>query len=56
MHIQAKNSLESYTYLCNSLQDDKLRDKFNPADKKLDNAVHETIMWLDASQEALREE
>jgi len=43
--ITAKNGLESYAYnLRNSLTDDKLAGKFDPADKsKLESAVNETI-------------
>ncbi|KAG8860207.1 70-kilodalton heat shock protein [Serendipita sp. 411] len=56
--ISAKNGLESYTYsLRNTTQDDKVADKFDPADKKkLEDAITETIKWLDASQEASKEE
>lgn len=56
--IQSKNGLESYTYnLRNTLTDDKLQDKFDPADKeKLQSAVDDAIKWLDASQEASKEE
>ncbi|KAE9399330.1 heat shock cognate 70 [Gymnopus androsaceus JB14] len=56
--ISAKNGLESYSYnLRNSLNDEKLADKFDPADKKkLEDAVNEAIQWLDASQEASKEE
>ncbi|KAH8792265.1 heat shock protein 70 [Flagelloscypha sp. PMI_526] len=56
--IQAKNGLESYAYnLCNSINDEKLADKFEPADKtKLTTAVDEAISWLDNSQEASKEE
>ncbi|ETW85799.1 hypothetical protein HETIRDRAFT_407686 [Heterobasidion irregulare TC 32-1] len=56
--IQSKNSLESYSYnLRNSLNDEKLADKFEAADKaKLETAVNETISWLDASQEASKDE
>jgi heat shock 70kDa protein 1/2/6/8 len=56
--ISSKNSLESYSYnLRNSINDDKLADKFDPADKsKLESSVNETISWLDASQEASKEE
>jgi heat shock 70kDa protein 1/2/6/8 len=56
--IAAKNGLESYTYnLRNSLNDEKLPDKFEAADKtKLEGAVNETIKWLDASQEGSKEE
>ncbi|CAE6437530.1 hypothetical protein ACGC1H_004404 [Rhizoctonia solani] len=56
--ITAKNALESYAYnLRNTLQDDKLADKFEAGDKsKLETAVNEAISWLDASQEASKEE
>jgi len=56
--ISAKNGLESYAYsLRNTTQDDKLADKFDAADKKkLEDAISETIKWLDASQEASKEE
>jgi len=56
--IQSKNGLESYAYnLRNSITDEKLADKFEPADKtKLEGAVNETIQWLDSSQEASKEE
>ena len=56
--ISAKNGLESYAYnLRNSLNDEKLADKFEAADKtKLEGAVNETIKWLDVSQEGSREE
>ena len=51
--IGAKNGLdhEYYAYnLRNSLNDEKLADKFEPADKsKLETAVNEAIKWLDAS-------
>ena len=56
--IASKNALESYAYnLRNSMQDEKLADKFEPADKqKLDTAITETIHWLDGAQEAGKEE
>ncbi len=56
--ISAKNGLESYAYnLRNSMQDEKLASKFEPADKeKLDKAVQEAIQWLDVSQEGSKEE
>ncbi|KAF8343979.1 heat shock protein SSA1 [Cantharellus anzutake] len=54
----AKNGLESYAYnLRNSIQDEKLADKFGAADKeKLGKAIKEAISWLDVSQEASTEE
>ncbi|KAF7338351.1 hypothetical protein MVEN_02060700 [Mycena venus] len=56
--ITSKNALESYAYnLRNSLNDEKLADKFEAADKaKLESAVNDTIKWLDASQEGSKEE
>lgn len=39
------------------MQDEKLADKFDAADKsKLETAVNETISWLDGAQEATKEE
>jgi len=56
--IAAKNGLESYAYnLRNSINDEKLAGKFDAADKKkLEDSVNEAIQWLDASQEASKEE
>lgn len=56
--ITAKNGLESYSYnLRNSINDEKLADKFEAADKaKLEAAVNDTIQWLDQSQEGSKEE
>ncbi|KAI9005638.1 hsp71-like protein [Hyaloraphidium curvatum] len=56
--VTAKNGLESYAFnLRNTLNDDKLKDKFDPEDKeKLEKAVDETIKWLDHSMEASKEE
>jgi Hsp70 protein len=56
--IASKNSLESYAYnLRNSIQDEKLADKFEAGDKqKLETAINDTISWLDGAQEATKEE
>jgi heat shock protein 1/8 len=56
--ITARNGFESYTYnLRNSIQDDKLADKWQGEDKTtLQTAVDEAISWLDASAEAAKEE
>ena len=56
--ITAKNGLESYAYnLRNTMTNEKLAGEFKPADKtKLEAAIHETISWLDSSQEASKEE
>ena len=50
--------MESYAYnLRNTLSDEKLKDKLEAADRtKLQTAVDETISWLEASQEASKEE
>lgn len=55
--ISSKNGLESYTYnLRNSVEGD-LADKLDADDKeKILAAVKETTEWLDASQEASKEE
>jgi len=43
--------------LRNTLGDDKLARKFEPADKsKFESAVNEAISWLDSSREASKEE
>jgi L1 cell adhesion molecule like protein len=56
--IAAKNGLESYAYnLRNSINDEKLAGKFDPAEKKkLEDSVNDAIHWLDNSQEASKEE
>ncbi|KAI8086381.1 70 kDa heat shock protein 3 [Halteromyces radiatus] len=54
--IKSRNDLESYSYqLRNSLQDDAIK---LPVDdkQKLSQHVDETIQWLDASQQASKEE
>ncbi|OJA13727.1 hypothetical protein AZE42_02960, partial [Rhizopogon vesiculosus] len=56
--VQAKNAFETYVYnLRNSINEEKLADKFDAADKaKLESAINEAISWLDASQEASKDE
>ncbi|KAF9026568.1 70-kilodalton heat shock protein [Haplosporangium bisporale] len=56
--IQAKNALESYAFhVKNSINDDKVRDSLDAADKKkLEDACGEVISWLDHNQEAEKEE
>lgn len=56
--IQARNGLESYAYnLRNTLQDEKIAGKLEPADKKkLEDAIQESITWLENNQEAEKEE
>merc|ERR1712072_564585 len=48
--IEARNTLENYAYsLKNSMTDEKLKDKFEEADKeKLNGAIDETISWLES--------
>ena len=54
--ITAKNGLENYAYsLRNTTQDDNLKGKFGPGDlEKLNQAIDETIKWLDANQTAAK--
>ncbi len=56
--IEAKNQLENYAYsLRNTLNDDKIASKIEEADKSaLTAAIDETIKWLDANQQATKEE
>jgi L1 cell adhesion molecule like protein len=56
--ILAKNAVESYAYnLRNSINDEKLKDKLEAADKdKLEAAIKECIDWLDANHEAEKSE
>ena len=47
--VEAKNKLENYVFnLKNSLMDEKLKDKFDEADKKkLEDIIDETRKWLE---------
>ncbi len=56
--VQSKNGLESYAYnLRNTLQDEKVAGKLEASDKAtLEKAIDEAIKWLDANQEANKEE
>jgi len=56
--IEAKNGLENYAYsLRNTMNDDKLKDKFGDGDKEtLENKVNDVIGWLDDNQAAEVEE
>ena len=56
--IEAKNSLENYSYtLRNTVNDEKLQDKISPEDKqKILDAVDEVTKWLEANQSASKEE
>nr|GMD50852.1 heat shock cognate 70 kDa protein 2 [Ipomoea batatas]GMD52884.1 heat shock cognate 70 kDa protein 2 [Ipomoea batatas]GMD57583.1 heat shock cognate 70 kDa protein 2 [Ipomoea batatas] len=50
--VEAKNSLENYAYnMRNTIKDEKISSKFSDADrKKIENAIDQTIQWLDANQ------
>lgn len=52
--IEAKNSLENYTYnIKNALNDEKIKDKFTSEDKeKINKIVEETVKWMEANFEA----
>jgi len=56
--VEAKNGLENYCYtLRNSMQEEKLKDKFTEADKSnLDKHINETIEWLEKNQLAEKPE
>jgi heat shock protein 1/8 len=56
--IEAKNALESYAYsLRNSIRDEKISNKLEGADKEtLNNAIDDTINWLDRNQTAEKDE
>lgn len=52
--IESKNGLENYCYsVKNSLNDEKLKDKFTEEDKtKVQTAVDEAVKWLESNQNA----
>jgi len=56
--VEAKNALENYCYsLRNTLQEEKLQDKFEAGDKeKIEAAVQEALDWLDRNQMAEKDE
>merc|ERR1711981_1535596 len=56
--IEAKNGLENYCFtMRNTLQEEKLKDKFEGDDKeKIEAAVQETLDWLDKNQMAEKDE
>jgi len=56
--IEAKNGLENYCYtMKNTLQEEKLKDKIDAADKeKIEAALTETLDWLDKNQMAEKDE
>ena len=56
--VEAKNALENYCYsLKGSISSDEVKDKIPADDKeKLEKAIEESISWLDANQDAQKEE
>jgi L1 cell adhesion molecule like protein len=56
--VDAKNSLENYAYqMRNTMNDEKMADKVPADDKaKIDAAIADTTSWLDANQNAEKEE
>merc|ERR1712241_85628 len=56
--IEAKNGLENYCFtMRNTLQEEKLQDKFEAEDKKkIETAVQDTLDWLDKNQLAEKDE
>merc|ERR1712093_660387 len=56
--VEAKNGFENYCFtMRNSLQEEKLKDKFEPGDKdKIEAAVKDALDWLDKNQLAEKEE
>ncbi|MCT6644449.1 Hsp70 family protein, partial [Staphylococcus aureus] len=58
LKVEAKNSLENYAYnMRNTIRDDKIAGKLDPADKKkIEDAVDGIISWLDGNQLAEKEE
>jgi len=56
--VEAKNGLENYCFtMRNTLQEEKLVDKFEAGDKeKIEAAVQDTLDWLDKNQLAEKDE
>lgn len=56
--VQSKNALESYAYsMKQTIEDEKTKDKISEDDKKsIEDAVSETIKWIDANQSAEKDE
>merc|ERR1712146_16581 len=50
--VEAKNALENYAYnMRNTMNDEKLKDKIDPADKeKVTSEIYKAIEWLDSNQ------
>merc|ERR1712039_456641 len=56
--VEAKNGLENYCFtMRNTLQEKKLRDKFEAGDKdKIEKAIQDALDWLEKNQLAEKEE
>merc|ERR1712186_161755 len=56
--VEAKNGLENYCFtMRNTLQEEKLQDKFEAGDKdKIEAAVKDALDWLDKNQMAEKDE
>merc|ERR1712167_388 len=56
--VEAKNGLENYCFtMRNTLQEDKLKDKFEAGDKEaIEKAVQDALDWLDKNQLAEKDE
>merc|ERR1719247_2723361 len=56
--VEAKNGLENYCYsMKNTLDDEKLKDKISPDDKKTAmDAIEKALSWLESNQMAEKEE
>merc|ERR1711929_15408 len=56
--VEAKNGLENYCFtMRNTLQEEKLKDKFESGDKeKIEAAVQNSLDWLDKNQLAEKDE
>merc|ERR1712238_632933 len=56
--VEAKNALENYCYsMKSSISSDEVKDKIPADDKtKVEEAIEESIKWLDANQTAEKEE
>merc|ERR1712072_1436082 len=56
--VEAKNGFENYCFtMRNTLQEEKLKDKFESGDKdKIEAAVKDALDWLDKNQLAEKDE
>jgi len=56
--VEARNGLENYAYsMRNSINDEKLKDKIDAADKEtIEKAINDATSWLDSNQSAEKEE